>query len=158
MNIFGRSFGEHLMRLTPALGLVGAVWVLRLVLDATGFPHWLVNPLSVTVAIAASVLLAVLLIHVRWSGGYSDVLFASMLLAAWGHFLIVAAILFSVLTGIENIYTAPEFSGPMSDRLHLRHICGHLTIGIGLNTLLGAAMGCLVLWLLRILVPMRPRS
>ena len=80
---------------------------------------------------------------------------ASLLLNIWAQLLIVAAIVFAVITKTENIYTHPEFSMPHDDPLHLRHIYGHLTFVIGAETLFGAAVGCLLLWLLRTLVPMQ---
>ena len=72
-----------------------------------------------------------------------------------------SAIVFAVMTGVENIYTAPEFSLPWlqeSDPAHLRHIYGQLTFGVGLGTLSGAGVGCLMLWLLRLLLPMREKE
>jgi hypothetical protein len=103
------------------------------------------------------VLLAALVIHFRQFGGYSNVVVSSLLLNLWAQLLIVGAIIFAVLTGIQNIYTAPEFSLPwlqQSDPAHLKHIYGQLTFGLGLGTLSGAAVGCLMLWLLRLLLPM----
>jgi len=78
----------------------------------------------------------------------------------WAQLLIVGAIVFAVVTGTENIYVAPEFSLPRShlDPYHLRHIYGQLTFGIGLGTLTGAGVGCLMLWLLRLLLPMSDKE
>jgi len=91
--------------------------------------------------------------HERRFGSYPNVVLASFLLNAWAELLIAGAITFSVVTGIENIYTAPEFSIPRHDPSHVKHILAHLTFGIGFGTLVGAAEGCLLLWLLRKLTP-----
>jgi uncharacterized Tic20 family protein len=75
---------------------------------------------------------------------------AAFLLEFWQQLLICGAIAFSALTGTANIYTAPEYSahsGPVA------HIFGHLTAVLGFGTLFGAAMGCLLLWMLRRIVP-----
>jgi hypothetical protein len=82
------------------------------------------------------------------------VVLAACLLVVFEQVLIVAAIVFSTLTGMQNVFTEPEFS-MQNDPHHLKHIVGHLTFGIGAGMLFGAATGCLMLWLLRMLVPKR---
>lgn len=155
MKLGGRGFREHLRLLAPLFGLIAAVWVLRLILGETDVPRKFTAVFSVTAAAAVSVLLAVFLLHFRQFGGYPSVVLASFLLIFWGQFLVVAAIVFSVLTGTENIFTQPEFSIPQDDPHHVHHILGHLTFGLGGGTLIGAAMGCLLLALLRVLMPNR---
>lgn len=158
MKVGGHSFQDHLRLLSPLFGLVTAVWVLRLVLAAAGAPKGVTSFFSLTAATPISVLLAVLLIHMRRFGSYPNVVLAGILLNTWAELLIIAAIVFSVLTGTENIFTAPEYSFPEDNVYHLRHIYGHLTFGIGVSSLLGAGVGCLLLWLLRKMVPVRPRT
>jgi hypothetical protein len=102
---------------------------------------------------SAALLLAVLLIHFKGYGGYASVVMSAFLLTAWSEFLIIAAIVVAVQTGTPNIYTAPEYSMTVEDPRHLKHTYGHLTYGIGLGTFSGAALGSLLLWLLRRLVP-----
>ncbi len=155
------NVGEHRVRacfrlLVPAFVLVAAVWLLRLIMAAANTPSWLTRLASVTVAATVSVLLTVLLIHVRRFGGYLTVVVVSLLINAWAQVLIILSILFSIMTGTENIYTAPEYSYGLSKWAHLY---GHLTSGIAAGTLIVAAEGCLLLWLLRKLVPeTRPRD
>ena len=84
---------------------------------------------------------------------------ASLLLVIFSQIIMVLAILFSVITKIENVFTKPEFSIIGEDPYHVRHIVGHLTFGIGAGMLFGASgcTGCLMLWLLRAMVPVRAR-
>jgi len=145
--------GEHVKMLAPLFGFIAIVWLLRLALDVVGAPHWLVRLISVNGASSLSIVLAVLSIHVRNFGSYSSVFLASLFLVLWRELLIILAVLFSVATGIENIYTAPEFSVSGDDPYHINHILGHMTFVLGGSVLLGGAMGCLLLWLLRKLVP-----
>ncbi len=158
MKVNGFGIRDHLRLLAPLLGLLAVVWALRLGLSACGSPQWCSRVVSVTGATAGCVLLAAVLIHFRRFGGYANVVVSSLLLNLWAQFLIVGAIVFAVATGTENVYTAPEFSTPFADPYHLRHIYGHLTFVIGLGTLSGAAVGCLMLWLLRALLPMRQKQ
>ena len=150
MKIDNHRLREHIRFLMPLFGLIAAVWLLRLVMDKAGAPLAHVKIVSVTVATAASILLAVLLIHFKAFGSYASVVTAAFLLELWSQLLICGAIAFSALTGTTNIYSAPEFSFHASPRAH---IFGHLTGVLGFGTLFGAAMGCLLLWLLRRIVP-----
>jgi hypothetical protein len=156
MTICGYRLRDHLRLFSPLFGFVAAVWVLRLVLAAAGAPLRVVSVFSVTGAAALAVLFATLMIHMRRFGSYPNVVAASLLIISWGQALIILAIVFSVVTKTNNIFTAPEFSVRGEDPYHLRHIVGHLTFGIGAGTLFGAAAGCFLLWILRLLVPDQP--
>lgn len=154
MNVCGRGLRDHIRLLTPLFGLITVVWALRWALDAAGVSPGLVRAVSVTGATSLAVLVAVWLIHTRGFGSYPNVVVASLLLAVFGQVLIVAAIAFSVVSKIDNVFTHPDFSRP-DDPYHVKHILGQLTFVIGAGTLFGAATGCLMLWLLRTLIPSR---
>jgi hypothetical protein len=151
MKISGHGLRDYLQLLVPSFGLIAAVFILRLVLDAAGAPSGLVRACSVTVAGAVAILLAVLMIHNRRFGDYSNVAVAVLLLVGWQQFLISGAIAVFAFTGIQNIYSAPEYSGRLADPWH--HIAGHLTLGLGFGELVGAGIGSLWLWILRRIVP-----
>jgi len=158
MRVVGQRLRDHIRLLTPLFTLLTTIWSLRLMAAALHLPAWWLRILSVTVATSFSVMLAVLLIHVRRFGGYTNVVLSSLLIHVWASGLIILAIVFSVLTGTENVFTRPEYSLGVDDPLHLRHIYGHLTFGIGWGTLSGSAVGCLLLWLLRLLMPLSDRK
>jgi hypothetical protein len=152
MKICGRGLRDHIRLLAPLFGLITLVWALRWALDAAGVSPSLVRAFSVTGATSLAVLIAVWLIHTRGFGSYPNVVVASLLLTVFGQVIIVAAIAFSVVSKIDNVFTRPEFSRP-DDPYHLKHILGQMTFVIGAGTLLGTATGCLMLWLLKRLVP-----
>ncbi len=151
MRFAGHELREYYHLLAPLFGLITAVWVLRLVLAAVGAPAAVVRTCSVSVFGAIAVLLAVLLIHMRRFGGYLEVVVATLFLIVYEQLLISAAIAFTIFTSIVNIYSAPEYS--FLGMSHWRHIAGHMIFGVGSGTLIGSLMGCLMLWLLRKLVP-----
>lgn len=153
MKIGGHGLGEHIRLLAPVFVFVGAVWLLRLILGALGATGALVHAVSVTGAASLAVLIAVVLMYVRRFGSYYNVVVATFLIVAWGQLLIVMAIAFSVLTGVENVFTRPEYSIPVDDPYHLRHIMGHLTFALGSGILFGVGTGCLLLLLLKKLLP-----
>ena len=147
MNINGHGLRDHIRLGGPLFGVIAAVWALRLILAAAGAPRGLVLMASITIAHAFCILIVVVLIHVRRFGGYANVVAASFLFTAWSNLLVSAAIAVTALTGKVNIYSAPEFSA--HTMTPVKHIIGHLTFGIGFGTIIGAAMGCLLLWMLR---------
>jgi hypothetical protein len=157
MKVGGYDVREHMRMLVPSFGLIAAVWLLRLVLDALGAPLGIVRVFSVSGAAALAVLITVGLIHFRCTGGYPNVILSAFLLVLWEQLLIISAIVFSVVTNKMNIYTRPEYSFPGVDPNHIKHILGQLTFGVGAGTLYGAAAGCALLWLLRRLVPTESR-
>jgi hypothetical protein len=157
MRIGGHGFREHLRLLSPLFALIAAVFFLRLIMAAADTPAWIVRIVSVTTTTSAAILLAVVLIHVRQAGGYANVVMASLLINSWAQLLIIGAIVFTVLTGVRNIYTYPEYSIVPYDPNHTRHILGHLSGGVGVGTLEGSAGGCLLLWLLRTFAPVRQK-
>ncbi len=152
MNMCGHGLRDHIRLLAPLFAFITVVWVLRWSLDAAGAPQGMVRALSMTGATSLSVLIAVWLIHTRRFGSYPNVVLASLLLVVFEQALIIIAIGFSVITKTTNVFTRPEFSAP-NDPSHVKHILGQLTFGIGAGVLLGAATGCLMLWLLQRLVP-----
>ncbi|MFY9556886.1 MAG: hypothetical protein WAV20_02000 [Blastocatellia bacterium] len=153
MTICGHGLRDHIRMLAPLFVLMAVVWALRWILDAAGAPHGLVRLFSVTGATSLSILIAVWRIHKSGFGSYPNVVVASLLLVIFEQVLIVMAIVFSVVSGMENVFTEPEFSISAADPYHLKHIMGHLTFGIGAGMLLGTATGWLMLWLLQRLVP-----
>jgi len=152
MTICGRGLRDHIRLLAPLFGFIAIVWAVRWALDAAGLAHGVVRYFTVTGATSLSVLIAVWMIYTRRFGSYPNVVMASLLLSVFEQMLIILAIAFSVLSGIQNVFTEPEFSMP-DDPHHIKHIIGHLTFGIGAGMLFGAATGCLMLWLIRMLVP-----
>jgi len=157
MNMCGRGLRDHIRLLAPLFGFIAVIWALRWALDVAGAPHGIVRVLSVTGATSLAILIAVWLIHTRGFGSYPNVVLASLLLVVFEQALIVLAIVFSVVTRIDNVFTKQEYSIP-DDPNHVKHILGQLTFGIGAGMLLGAATGCLMLWMLRMLVPARARQ
>lgn len=150
MKVGQHDLHEHIHLLVPLFGLIAAVWALRIVLGFAGAPHVVVHYCSVTAAGAISVLFAVLLIYFKRFGGYSNVVASAILLHLWEQLLISAAIAFSILTGIPNVFIDHEFSGRMTP---FQHLLSHLTIGLAFGCVIGTLMGWLLFWMLRKLVP-----
>jgi hypothetical protein len=146
------GIGEYIRLLYLLFTFIAGVWILRMILYVAGAPVSITHLVSVTVASGVSSLLAVLLINYRRFGSYGSVVVASLFINIWAELLISVAILFTMFSGKTNVYSAPEYSGMRSLAEHLR---GNLTFGIVIGTLNSAAVGCLLLWLLRTMVPQK---
>jgi len=148
MKIGRHGLMDHLRLLGPLFGFIAAIWALRIVLYAVGASRSSpeLRVVSVTVAGGVAVLLAVLMIHRRNFGGYASVVAAVFLLSCWEQILITAAIIFTALTGIPNVYTGQDLAF-VPGLWH--HAAGHLTVGIGFSAIPDAAMGCILFWMLR---------
>jgi hypothetical protein len=153
MKIGEHSLRDHLRLLAPLFGLITAVWALRLVLYSGGAPMALVRIFSVGVAGSVSVLVAAFLIHFKRFGSYASVGASAFLLVFYSRLLIVLAIAFAAVTRTGNVFVASEFSFGMT---HAQNIVSHVTVILVFQSLMAAAMGCVLLWMLRWLVPVTP--
>ena len=151
MGFLRMKIGSQIRLLTPLFLLTAAFWAIRIVLGVIAAPSWLLTIFSATVVIPLTVFLATLGIFARKEPSYGAVLVSALSLVGAAQLLICTTILFSLLTGIQTIYTAPEFS-PFEEPRHLWHLLSHL-LAIPVGALFGFAMGSLVLWVLRKMVP-----
>lgn len=154
MKIEGHTLREYLRLTSPAFGLVLAVWLLRLVLAAAGVPINIVRLFSVSVASAVAMVMAVLLLHLHRSGGYLSAFVCSYILEIWTQLLVVAAIAFTILTGISNIFSEPEFTPRSGNQVH--HILSHLFFGVVVGAVFSVIISSTMLWIFRRLIPMGP--
>jgi len=153
MKIEGHRFRDRVRMLAPLFVLIATVWALRMVVFAAGAAPssaWL-HIISVTVTGAVSILLAVLMIHHRRFGSYTSVVVAVFMIIAWEELLISAAVAFASITGTVNVYSLPRYS---FGKAPWHHVAAQLTLVLGFRAILGSAMGCLLLWMLRRVDPM----
>ena len=155
MTISGRSLGDHFRLSLACLGILTAVWALRLLAGAVEIPFSAVRLISVTLGVEICLVLLVVQIHLRHFGGYASVFLCSLILNAWAQMLICSAVGFAWLTGTSNIFTHPAFLMTRPDPNLLLHIYGQLTFVLGYMTLVAACTGCLLLCLLRFVLPHR---
>ena len=153
MKIGGHTLSEHLHLLAPLFGLITAVWSLRMVLHLAGAPMQLVRVFSVGLAGSVCVLVATFLIHFKRFGSYGNVVTSAFALVGYGQLLVALAIGFAAITHTHNVFVATEFSFRMT---YSEHIASHLTVILVFQSLLAGGMACLLLLMLRWLVPIKP--
>lgn len=144
--MFGKRIPEYLRFQRVWLALIAAVGLARLGLSLAGLPDSTVTFLSMTVVGWAAIIYYGVAVHTRGFGSYKHLLpllfFQIVLVQAIAVFGILLAI-----SGLPNIYAAPEYSGPPFARSanQWSHALAHLTIGIVVPILLGWGVASLVL-------------
>ncbi len=138
MRIFGKSLLEYIDFARWILILIAAVGVSRLILSLAGLPNSEVKWLSVTVAVIIGMLYCAVAVHTSGFGSYTHLLPLLVLLGIVGNVIVAGGILLAMAMGVDNIYSAPEYSGGVD---------GKTWTHAGAHILLGSVIGPLFLWL-----------
>ena len=138
MNIFGKPVSEYVSFTKWILWLIVIVFVARLALSLAGLPNTDVKWLSVTGAAFVGLVYCAVRVPLTGFGGYRHLLPLFVLQGAVANLLIAGAILLAMARGVDNIYSAPEYSGGVDGKTWT-HAGAHLVLGI--------AIGPLVVWL-----------
>jgi hypothetical protein len=148
--MFGKSLGQYLSFQQPFLILIVAVWLVRLALSLAGMPNATVKFVSVTVVLLLGTLYYGVAVHTRGFGSYKQLLPLVITQVLIVQVIAVVAILLAI-AGFQNIYAAPEYSGPLAGENPNQwlHALAHLTIGVVAPVLLGWGVGSLVLLVTR---------
>ena len=143
MKIFGKAFGEYVAFSKWVLVFILVVGVARLALSLAGVPNSTGKWLSVTVALLIGVLYSAVRVHTSGFGSYKQLLPTFFVLSLGSQVFVAATVVLGIVTGQDNIYTAPEYSGG-GDGKNWGHAGAHLV--------LGAIPAPLVFWLIGSLV------
>ncbi len=123
------DFQKTLLAATAAVGLA------RLLLSLSGFSDATVAWLSMSAVVLLGALYYGVAVHTRGFGSYKQLLPLVFFQVSLTHGISVLGILISI-AGFPNIFTAPEFSGPVPNASPWHHVVAHLTIGMIVPTLL----------------------
>lgn len=124
-----------------ALAVLAGVGLARLGLSLSGVPDGVVRWLS-TNAVGWLAAFAYGALARRGPGGYRRLLPFAFSQALVFHSIAVLGILLTI-AGLPNIYGAPEYGGPASQRW--LHLASHLVLGMPAATLLWWGASCLSL-------------
>ncbi len=144
-TILGKPVSDYLHFQQGFLMAAAAVGLGRLGLSIAGLADSTVAWLSMSgVALAATVYYGVA-VHTRRFGSYKQLLPLVFFQVALTQGIAVLGILVSI-AGFPNVFTAPEFSGPVSNPNPWHHLLAHLTIGIVVPSLLLWGIGSVLLF------------
>ena len=154
--IFGKRFSEYLRFQQLFLGLILAVGLARLGLSLAGMPNSTTKWLSITVLVLAGVFYYGVRVHTSGFGSYKQLLPLLFNQAVLGNLISVLAIVIGILTGHDNVFTVPEYSGGGDGKTWL-HAGAHIAFAIPAETLLGWLVASIVMWVTK-RVARRPAS
>jgi hypothetical protein len=151
MTIFGRPLSDYVRFCKPFLVLIPIVGILRLALSVSGEPNSTVKWLSITALTWIGVLYYAVRVHTTGFGSYKQFLPICGLLNLAGQVVIISGIMIAILTGVGNIYSAPEYAFGGDGKTWL-HVGAHLGIGTIAGSLVPWLIGSLVLFATKKLV------
>jgi len=150
--MFGKSVTQYLRFQKVVLALIVLAFVLRFALSLAGTPISVAKWISVTVVLLAGAVYYGVAVYKSGFGSYKQlyplVLFQSLL----GEGLVALAIVLAILTGADNIYTAPEFSGG-GDGKNWVHVLGHVVVAVVILPLVSWGIGSLVMLVTKKVAP-----
>ena len=123
--MFGKKFGEYVRFEKWILIPVAAVFLIRLILPVAGQPIAVARLVSINLVLLAGLVYCSIAVHTKRFGSYKQLFGLILVQNAFAHVLIAGALAVAVVTGTDNIYTAPEFFGGSSGR-NWGHVIAHL--------------------------------
>ena len=150
--MFGKTVSQYMGFQRVVLVLIVLAFLVRLALSLTGTPNSVARWVSVTVVLLAGVVYYGVAVHTSGFGSYKQLypllLFQSLLAEG----LVALAIVLAILTGTDNIYTAPEYSGG-GDGKNWTHVVAHLVVGAIIIPLVSWGIGSLVMLVTKKVAP-----
>ena len=122
--MFGKKLAEYIQFERWILILVAAAFLIRFALPLAGASVASTRPVSINIVLLIGLIYCSIAVHTRQFGGYKQLFGLLLIQNAFAHMLIAFAIMLGILTGTDNIYTAPEFFGGNSGRNWL-HVLAH---------------------------------
>ena len=150
--MFGKTLTQYLGFQKVVLVLIVLAFLVRLALSLAGTPNSVAKWISVTVVLLAGVVYYGVAVYTSGFGSYKQlyplVLFQSLL----GEGLVALAIVLAIITGTDNIYTAPEYSGG-GDGKNWLHVLAHLVIAAVILPLVSWGISSLIMLVTKKVAP-----
>lgn|SRR5690348_7024954 len=142
MKIFGKSVSDYLKFEKVFLILILVVGIARLGLSMAGVPNSTAKYLSLTVVLLLGTIFYSVTVHTSGFGSYKQLLPVLEFLSITGGCIVITGIVISILTGKNNIFSSPEFSGGADGKTWV-HALAHFVVMF---------VAPLVLWLIGSLI------
>jgi len=150
--MFGKTVAQYLRFQKVVLALIVLAWLVRLALSLGGVPNASARWISVTVVLLLGVLYYGVAVHTRGFGSYKQLYPLGLFQSVLGQGLVALAIVLAILTGRDNIYTVPEYSGG-GDGKNWLHVVAHLVLGVVILPLVSWGVSSLVLLVTKKVAP-----
>ncbi len=150
--MFGKTLAEYLRFQRVVLALVVAAFVVRLALSLAGVANTTARWISVTVVLLVGVVYYGVAVYRKGFGSYMQLYPLMLVQGIVGEGLVALAIALAILTGRDNIYTAPEYSGGGDGKTWF-HVGAHLILGVVVLPLVSWAVGSLIMLVTKKVAP-----
>ncbi len=114
--MFGKKFSEYVRFDRWILILIAVAFLIRLSISMAGTPVATARWVSINIVLLVGLLYCSVAVHTSGFGSYKQLFGLLLVQLAFAHFLVASAIAMGILTGTDNIYTAPEFFGGSDGR------------------------------------------
>jgi hypothetical protein len=145
MTIFGKPLSDYFSFCKLFLGLILIVGITRLALSLSGVPNSAARWFSITVVAWISVVYYGVRVYTSGFGSYRQLLPIYYLLSWTAQLVVVPSILLAILTGKDNIYSAPEFAFGRDGKTWV-HLGSHLLIPTTVLPLIFWLVGCVIMF------------
>jgi hypothetical protein len=146
--MFGKPIAAYLGFQKVFLAAIALVGVARLALSLAGISNSAARWFSMNVVVLIGVIWYGIAVHKRRFGSYKQLLPLVLFQLTLMQAIAVTGILLTI-AGFPNIFSAPEYSGPVPPSSQWIHALAHLTIGMVVPTLLGWGVASLTLLITR---------
>ena len=152
MTIFGKSVSQYLRFLGPILGFLVVVGIARLMLSLAGVPVASVKYISLSAAWLVGLVFCSITVHTKGFGSYKQLLALVGVQSLVAQAFTAAVVALAIVTGHDNIYSIPEFSGNVDGKTW-GHAGAHLGIAAPILTLAGWLIGSGILFVTKKVAP-----
>jgi len=129
MKVFGKDPGEYVSFTKAFLILIAIVGTLRLGLSLLGAPLAHASGLSMSVVVLIAAIYTGIHVPRKAFGSYRHLLPLMVLQSGTAHLIAALAITLAIITGQDNIFTAPELSRGEEGR-SWGHVGAHVVVGL----------------------------
>lgn len=151
MTIFGKTPGEYVAFAKVFLILIPLVGLLRLGLSLEGMPNSTVQWFSMTALGFIGMVYFAIRVHTTGFGSYKQLLVIVAMQNLLAQMVAIVGILLAIVTGVGNIFSAPEFS--FNGVNPWAHLASHVFVGTTVGALPPWAIGSLILAIARKVSP-----
>lgn len=152
--MFGKTVSQYLGFQKVVLVLIALAFVVRLALSLTGTPNSVAKWISVTLVLLGGVVYYGVAVYTSGFGSYKQLYPLMLFQSLLGEGLVALAIVLAILTGADNIYTAPEYSGG-GDGKNWTHVVAHIAVAAIILPLISWGIGSLVMLATKKVAPRR---
>jgi hypothetical protein len=150
--MFGKTVTQYLGFQKVVLVLIVLAFLVRLALSLAGTPNSVAKWISVTVVLLAGVVYYGVAVYTSGFGSYKQLYPLMLFQSLLGEGLVALAVVLAILTGTDNIYTAPEYSGG-GDGKNWLHVLAHLVIAAIVLPLVSWGVGSVVMLMTKKVAP-----